>query len=639
MRYAHCLLYRTKKVAVTVIAFRQVILILTTIAVALGSPMAASCAQIPWQSLPATPAQVTTPPRTSQGTAATSQTSSKPVAGPQSTATQTTGPQKTGPQTVVNRYATQGTPTVPMIPFNPAAQNYSAVNLPPPGAATPVGNPQASGVPDLNAAQSLINAVSPSPTQPAQPMLNTSGTFGGAQAFNDAPVLGNPPVLTNLPVLSGSVPQSDLQARGNSRDLPGAGQLLPRNVAAQAGNPNVSGNTNSPTQSGVNSQAPTLNSATGAAVMAPDITRVGSDSSRLVSYSTSAGSSQQQTSDQVITDIWNTKLVAIVGNERILAGDMAANIEPIIYENSGKFANKKQEKEARQMLVRQILPQYVQMKALQQEFFRDIAGNVTPKELQKKKDEIMSKASKAFYDKYVPIELYRRYKVEDLSELEGKLQEKGLSLQIMKNHFLMQVLAMQLEDKYVAESFEIPPGDILAYYEKNIDRWRISARAKWRELVVRFDKHPNRAEADNLIKQMGNEVVLTGKPFEAVARDSSEGITASNGGKHDWTNQGSLKSEIIDQALFSLPMRRLSQIIEDEVGYHIIEVMEREPARIQDMSEIQTEIRKILSDEIRKEKLDEFREKVMDRVPVWSKWPQDIPGSKPLDETLEESDR
>ena len=633
MKYAHRLLYRTKKVAVTVIAFRQEIMILTMIVVSLGSSMAASCAQIPWQSLPATPAQVTTPPRTTQGTAAASQTSGKPATGPQSTATQPSGPQTTGPQTVVNRYATQGIPAAPMIPFNPAAQNYSAVNLPPPGAASPVGNPPATGVPDLNAAQSLINAVSTPPMQPPQPMLNTSTTFGGTPVLSDAPILGN------LPVLNGAMPQSDLQARGNPGGLPGAGQLLPRNVPAQTGNQNMAGITTMQNQPGVNTQAPNLNSVPGGAVMAPDITRAGSEGKRLVSYSTSAGSPQQQSSDQVVTDIWNTKLVAIVGNERILAGDMAAIIEPIILENSGKFANKKQENEARQMLVRQVLPQYVQMKALQQEFFRDIAGNVTPKELQKKKDEIMSKASKAFYDKYVPIELYRRYKVEDLSELEGKLQDKSLSLQIMKNHFLMQVLAMQLEDKYVAESFEIPPGDILAYYEKNIDRWRISARAKWRELVVRFDKHPNRAEADNLIKQMGNEVVLTGKPFEAVARDSSEGITASSGGKHDWTNQGSLKSEIIDQALFSLPMRRLSQIIEDEVGYHIIEVIEREPARIQDMSEIQTEIRKILSDEIRKDKLDEFREKVMDRIPVWSKWPQDIPGSKPLDETLEESDR
>jgi hypothetical protein len=277
------------------------------------------------------------------------------------------------------------------------------------------------------------------------------------------------------------------------------------------------------------------------------------------------------------------------------------------------------------------------MKALQQEFFRDIAGNVPPKELQKKQDEIMTRASKAFYDKFVPVELYKKHKVENVADLENKLQENGLSLAIMKNHFLMQILAMQLEDKYVADTFEISPGEILAYYNANIEKWQIPARAKWRQLTVRFDRHPNRADAENKIKTMGNEIVLGGKPFEAVARDSSEGFSAEAGGLHDWTTKGSLKSTVIDEALFKLPPRRLSQIIQDDVGLHIVEVLEREAARTQDMSEIQAEIRKKLSDDLRQQKLKEFRKKVLDRVPIWTVWPEDIPGSRPLNQAVAEA--
>jgi parvulin-like peptidyl-prolyl isomerase len=194
----------------------------------------------------------------------------------------------------------------------------------------------------------------------------------------------------------------------------------------------------------------------------------------------------------------------------------------------------------------------------------------------------------------------------------------------------MQVLAMQCEDKYVANTFEIPPGDILDYYEKNIDKWRMPARVKWRELVIRFDKHASKDEAKNAINNLGNEVFLTGKPFEAVARDSSEGHNAKDGGNYEWTTVGSLKSEVIETALFNLPLRRLSEVIEDDIGYHIVEVLEREPARIQEMSEIQTEIRTKLSNEIRAEKLQEFRKKILIRTPVWTMWPEDIQGSKPL---------
>lgn len=355
--------------------------------------------------------------------------------------------------------------------------------------------------------------------------------------------------------------------------------------------------------------------------------------SLLASYSSSTAFGSSAPAGSTINEVWNAKLVAIVGTERILAGDMAAIIEPII--NQNKFPSKRQENEARQMLVRQLLPQYIEMRALQQEFFRDVAGNVPPKELEKKRTEITSRVSRAFYDRYVPMELYRKFKVENLADLEVKLQESGMSIGIMKNHFLMQVLAMQLEDQYVAESFEIPPAEILAYYQQHMEQWKIPARAKWRQLTVRFDRHESRVEAENLIKQMGNEVVLGGKPFEAVARDSSEGFTADEGGVYDWTTKGSLKSTIIDQAIFTLPLNRLSQIIEDDLGLHIIEVTERESERTQEMVEIQSEIRKKLSGEIRQEKLKQFRAKVMERVPIWTLWPEDIPGSKQLNEILE----
>jgi hypothetical protein len=54
------------------------------------------------------------------------------------------------------------------------------------------------------------------------------------------------------------------------------------------------------------------------------------------------------------------------------------------------------------------------------------------------------------------------------------------------------------------------------------------------------------------------------------------------------------------------------------------------------MAEIQTEIRKTLSKAIRQKKADEFRKKILVRVPVWTRWPEDIPGSRPLEEALGE---
>lgn len=482
--------------------------------------------------------------------------------------------------------------------FSATTSTYQPFDLPPPGANASPALPLAIPAPAINQpaassnVQNLVNALQSTPPSLQQPQVSPNNSAVVSQRF------------------------------------PGAGQLLPRTQPAQTtandrgNNTPTLGNTSSSDNEILQGRIPTLDD-----LPVPDLTALSAGTKHLL---VSSGSNQNGPNEQIISDIWNTQLVAIVGSERVLAGDLAAVIEPIIAQNKAMIRNKEQEKEIRLTLVRQLLPQYIEMKALQQQYLRDIVGNVSPKELQKKKEEIMSKASRAFYDKYVPIELYRRHKVDDLAELEGKLQESKLSLNIMKNHFLVQVLAMQCEDKYVATSFEIPPGDILAYYEKNVDKWRIPARAKWRELVARFDRYPSKDAAKVAINNMGNEVFLGGKQFEAVAKDSSSGFTASDGGIHDWTNKSSLKSEVLDAALFNLPMHRLSEVIESDAGYHIVEVLEREPARTQEMVEIQAEIRKKLSDDIRDEKLKDYRKKVMIRTPVWTMWPEDISGSKLL---------
>jgi PPIC-type PPIASE domain len=500
------------------------------------------------------------------------------------------GTSAAGTTSPLNRYQLEQPRRPAMVPFNstrPLA--FKAVDLPPPPA--PGSSPAISVSPDSRPASSAATLSSP-----AQDLL-------GAIPF---------------PTVQASPTQ---QGNRELNSLPGATQLLPRPVIEGSG--------------ATNRALPDFQAGTGSATSSNSalkdipVPSLASSKSSLASFNSMPNESSEVT-PVINSNLWSTRLVAVVGTERILAGDLTPVIEPIIQENKDRIRSKQQEQEARMGLVRQLLPQFIEMKALQQEFYKDIAGNIPPRELEKKKEEIQARASKAFYEKFVSIELYRKYEVNDLASLEKKLQDNGLTITLMKNHFLMQILAMQLEEKYVAETFEIPPQEILDYYQKNIDQWRIPARVKWRELAVRFDRHPNRAAAEALIVNMGNEVILGGKPFEAVARDSSEGFTATEGGNHDWTTQGSLKSAAIDKALFANEPLKLSELIEDEVGFHIVEVLEREAAHIQDMAEIQSEIRKKLSKQMRQEKLKDFRQKVMGRVPIWSLWPEDIPGSRPL---------
>ena len=135
--------------------------------------------------------------------------------------------------------------------------------------------------------------------------------------------------------------------------------------------------------------------------------------------------------------------------------------------------------------------------------------------------------------------------------------------------------------------------------------------------MVRFARFPDKAEAYRAIAEMGNQV-LGGKDFAEVARTGSHGSTAPNGGLRDWTTRGSLVSQVLDEAIFTLPPGALSPILEDEQGFHIVRVLEREEAHRIPFLEAQVEIR----DKIRQQREAEQEQKYLARLwkntPVWT---------------------
>ncbi|GAB5406676.1 MAG: hypothetical protein Aurels2KO_49070 [Aureliella sp.] len=329
------------------------------------------------------------------------------------------------------------------------------------------------------------------------------------------------------------------------------------------------------------------------------------------------------------------QLIAVVGKEHILAGDMSVFVEPVIQQNKDRIDTPEKEAMARAQLTRQVLKEYISIKANYQEFFRDAVGTKPPDEIIAVKEKIIPTASKAFYKMQVPT-LLKKYDVVSIAELQKKLAEKSLSLETMRKQFIEQALGGEYERKYIPQKFDVDHFELLEYYREHEGDWNIPARAKWRQITIRFDKH-DRATARALIDNLLQQIYLGGKSFAEVAKQDSEGYTAQDGGLYEWTTKGSLKSKSLDAAVFSLPTRQLSAVIEDEIGYHIIEVLEREDEHVKDFASAQVEIRKLIVEQKRKEARDKLREKVLARTAIWTRWPEDLPGLplvRPLDEAL-----
>ena len=114
-------------------------------------------------------------------------------------------------------------------------------------------------------------------------------------------------------------------------------------------------------------------------------------------------------------------------------------------------------------------------------------------------------------------------------------------------------------------------------------------------------------------------------PLKAVAQRQSQGIDATEGGYHDWTSRGSLASETLDQAIFTLPVGRLSERLEDSEGFHIVRVIERTEAGRVPFEQAQVDIKETLRKEHIKSQITAYVAKLKQEIPVWTAFDDQAP--------------
>ncbi len=74
--------------------------------------------------------------------------------------------------------------------------------------------------------------------------------------------------------------------------------------------------------------------------------------------------------------------------------------------------------------------------------------------------------------------------------------------------------------------------------------------------------------------------VQAGADFGQLAQQSSlDTLTKANGGDLGWFPRGTLPSKELEDAAFSLQPGQVSNVVQSAFGYHILQVLERDPAR------------------------------------------------------------
>jgi hypothetical protein len=316
-------------------------------------------------------------------------------------------------------------------------------------------------------------------------------------------------------------------------------------------------------------------------------------------------------------------LVAVVGREPILIGDL---FDP------RKITTKQLNHPSFDAALRKSLAEKIVKKALAQRFINEQLSGKTVKERSEAEVKMKSQVTKIFYNEMLP-SLMKEQKCDSIDEFCNLLEKQGMTLGALKDNYSESMLAEQCVREKVPKTPSVSLEELRTYYETHSEDFRFPAEVKFQILTASFSKQTTPADADRQIRELGDQVFY-GTPFETVAKTRSTGLNAAEGGLVDWTPKGALKSKVIEDTVFSIEPNKLSLILQDDNGFHIVRVLERRPDRVTSFEdeETQSKIRKKIQETKKQTAKKEFVEKVKQETVVWTKWPEDFPGARPLSE-------
>ncbi len=319
------------------------------------------------------------------------------------------------------------------------------------------------------------------------------------------------------------------------------------------------------------------------------------------------------------------QIVARIDGQIVLASDVLWQVNQLIEANRERIPDDKVD-EAKQMILRQQVMGLIDTKMLYANFRRQVPAENIP--------TIEENLQKPFEEQEVP-RLVKMLNLNNRSELDALLSKSGTSIKDVRQQFYERTIAGEWLRQMVPKPKEVTHEAMLEYYKEHKQDFEHSARVKWEEVMISFNRiGGDRTKSWQDITGLGNEIWqrvskqpgLRGPAFTEIAKQKSHGFTAQSGGQHEWTTMGALRSEEINQALFTLEIGQLSNVIESDRGFHIVRVLDRKEAGRTPFTKAQSSIREILGKNQRKDLAQAEVAKLRKKSRVWTLFDGDLSG-------------
>jgi parvulin-like peptidyl-prolyl isomerase len=200
---------------------------------------------------------------------------------------------------------------------------------------------------------------------------------------------------------------------------------------------------------------------------------------------------------------------------------------------------------------------------------------------------------------------------------EQRVQAQGLSMSEVRKSLEEGLKVDMLVEQVCADVSEPSEADMIAYFEGHRDEYEKGEQAEAKHILVSpdspsdTDKEVAKAKLEEIRRKLDE-----GADFaELAAAHSACPSGKQTGGSLGWFGRGMMVPEF-DEAVFSMEVGALSEIIETQFGFHVVQKTGEEEAKAVAFVDVQDEVRDLLRHGARGAALSAFVSELREKAEI-----------------------
>jgi len=194
---------------------------------------------------------------------------------------------------------------------------------------------------------------------------------------------------------------------------------------------------------------------------------------------------------------------------------------------------------------------------------------------------------------------------------KDSMAEDHLNEDTVKSRIKMNLAVQQFVEKEFEGKVQVTEAEAKAFYDAHPEYFTEPETIRASGILIKVDVKSDAAKKEEARKKMEDiqKKVKKGEDFAILAKDFSQDASAAQGGDLGTIPRGRMP-KALDDAAFSLKPGEVSNVLETELGFHLIKVHEKKPEKVVPFKEVEDKIRQHLSNQKLKQMVDEHLNEV-----------------------------